>query len=77
MTTDIAVRDVHWQENVDYTTAGLGDEWDGGNSSSRLFERSRIKALAGKSRFVRAIIVHHHGLSSTFQRVSKEISLCD
>jgi spectrin beta len=23
-------------------------EYDGGNSSSRLFERSRIKALAGK-----------------------------
>lgn len=26
------------------------DDWDNENSSARLFERSRIKALAGKSR---------------------------
>ena len=26
-------------------------DYDGGNSSSRLFERSRIKALAGKTHF--------------------------
>uniref|UniRef100_H3ADA3 Uncharacterized protein n=1 Tax=Latimeria chalumnae TaxID=7897 RepID=H3ADA3_LATCH len=26
------------------------DEWDNENSSARLFERSRIKALAGKSK---------------------------
>jgi spectrin beta len=44
MTTDISVS-VRWdpvtqQEIEDY-------DYDGGNSSSRLFERSRIKALAG------------------------------
>lgn len=38
MTTDIVV---HWDQ-PDFTQ----EEWDGGNSSSRLFERSRIKALA-------------------------------
>lgn len=47
MTTDISVG-VRWdplkQEEV------IEDfDYDGGNSSSRLFERSRIKALAGQS----------------------------
>ena len=47
MTTDISVVRSGWdptlqQEIVDEY------EYDGGNSSSRLFERSRIKALAGK-----------------------------
>lgn len=42
MTTDIAVRyDPITQDQSQ-------DEYDGGNSSSRLFERARIKALAGK-----------------------------
>jgi hypothetical protein len=46
MTTDISVQRTGWdptlqQEIVDEY------EYDGGNSSSRLFERSRIKALAG------------------------------
>lgn len=46
MTTDISVVRGGWdptlqQEIVDEY------EYDGGNSSSRLFERSRIKALAG------------------------------
>lgn len=46
MTTDISVVRGVWdptlqQEIVDEY------EYDGGNSSSRLFERSRIKALAG------------------------------
>lgn len=46
MTTDISVS-VRWdpatqQEIID------DYDYDGGNSSSRLFERSRIKALAGK-----------------------------
>ncbi len=45
MTTDISVS-VRWdpatqQEIID------DYDYDGGNSSSRLFERSRIKALAG------------------------------
>lgn len=41
MTTDISVRydPITKTENT--------DEYDGGNSSSRLFERARIKALAG------------------------------
>ena len=48
MTTDISVG-VRWdplsQQEVieDYDF-----EYDGGNSSSRLFERSRIRALAGR-----------------------------
>lgn len=47
MTTDISVVRSGWdptlqQEIVDEY------EYDGGNSSSRLFERSRIKALAGE-----------------------------
>ena len=50
MTTDISVVRGGWdptlqQEIVDEY------EYDGGNSSSRLFERSRIKALAGTSSF--------------------------
>ena len=49
MTTDIAAGLLRWDP------ASMGPdgveqeyEYDGGNSSSRLFERSRIKALAGK-----------------------------
>lgn len=46
MTTDISI--VRWdpssQNGQDYIDEY---EYDGGNSSSRLFERSRIKALAG------------------------------
>lgn len=50
MTTDISVVRGGWdptlqQEIVDEY------EYDGGNSSSRLFERSRIKALAGRGFF--------------------------
>ena len=48
MTTDISVGvrwdPIHNQEVIeDYEF-----DYDGGNSSSRLFERSRIKALAGE-----------------------------
>ncbi|XP_043206093.1 spectrin beta chain-like isoform X2 [Amphibalanus amphitrite] len=45
MTTDIGVP--RWDP---VTNQDMGDdmEYDGGNSSSRLFERSRIKALAGE-----------------------------
>ena len=51
MTTDISVGvrwdPIHNQEVIeDYEF-----DYDGGNSSSRLFERSRIKALAGESNF--------------------------
>lgn len=42
MTTDIAVRGV-----ADYGGGGMNDEDYDENSSARLFERSRIKALAG------------------------------
>lgn len=50
MTTDISVVRGGWdptlqQEIVDEY------EYDGGNSSSRLFERSRIKALAGRGSY--------------------------
>src|SRR5437870_13056985 len=46
MTTDIAARGA-W-DPVTFTQEGMEEyaEYDGGNSSSRLFERSRIKALA-------------------------------
>ena len=48
MTTDISVG-VRWDPigNQD-VIEDYEFEYDGGNSSSRLFERSRIKALAGK-----------------------------
>ena len=47
MTTDISVG-VRWDPigNQD-VIEDYEFEYDGGNSSSRLFERSRIKALAG------------------------------
>ncbi|OWR48742.1 spectrin beta chain [Danaus plexippus plexippus] len=44
MTTDITVS--RWDPSV-RSGQEIIDEYDGGNSSSRLFERSRIKALAG------------------------------
>ncbi len=45
MTTDISI--VRWDPAIQSEV--IEDyEYDGGNSSSRLFERSRIKALAGK-----------------------------
>ena len=51
MTTDIGVG-VRWdpinQQNETINQDDYEFEYDGGNSSSRLFERSRIKALAGK-----------------------------
>ena len=56
MTTDISVG-VRWDPLNGQDTAANGGngqiedfdfEYDGGNSSSRLFERSRIRALAGE-----------------------------
>ncbi len=49
MTTDISVG-VRWDPlNQDGQQEGEFEfDYDGGNSSSRLFERSRIKALAGE-----------------------------
>ena len=55
MTTDISVG-VRWdplngQQDGNGHANGedmMDFEYDGGNSSSRLFERSRIRALAGK-----------------------------
>ena len=41
MTTDISVR----YDPISQTETN--EEYDGGNSSSRLFERARIRALAG------------------------------
>ena len=72
MTTDISVG-VRWDplNGGQPDSAGNGQiedfdfEYDGGNSSSRLFERSRIRALAGenKSHFiycnlVKVLILH-------------------
>ena len=53
MTTDISVG-VRWdplsqqQQGGDNNGEEYEFDYDGGNSSSRLFERSRIKALAGE-----------------------------
>lgn len=50
MTTDISV--VRWDPSQGPGSEYIDEyEYDGGNSSSRLFERSRIKALAGKSKW--------------------------
>ena len=51
MTTDISVG-VRWdplngQNGEPVTGEDFDFDYDGGNSSSRLFERSRIRALAG------------------------------
>lgn len=51
MTTDISI--VRWDPSQTNGQDYIDEyEYDGGNSSSRLFERSRIKALAGKIYFV-------------------------
>lgn len=48
MTTDISVG-VRWDPlNQQEVPDEYEFDYDGGNSSSRLFERSRIKALAGE-----------------------------
>lgn len=47
MTTDISVS--RWDPSIGHGQEIIDEfEYDGGNSSSRLFERSRIKALAGE-----------------------------
>lgn len=47
MTTDISI--VRWDPSQNNGQEYIDEyEYDGGNSSSRLFERSRIKALAGE-----------------------------
>lgn len=51
MTTDISV--VRWDPSQGPGSEYIDEyEYDGGNSSSRLFERSRIKALAGNLSFI-------------------------
>ena len=63
MTTDIGVP--RW-DPVTNQEMGEDMEYDGGNSSSRLFERSRIKALAGGFR-----VFFFYSLSPEF-----ELSCC-
>jgi len=51
MTTDISI--VRWDPSQNNGQDYIDEyEYDGGNSSSRLFERSRIKALAGNYRYI-------------------------
>ena len=51
MTTDISVG-VRWDPIAQHDVIDEYEfDYDGGNSSSRLFERSRIKALAGEILF--------------------------
>lgn len=55
MTTDISV--VRWDPSQGPGNEYIDEyEYDGGNSSSRLFERSRIKALAGMSHTTTTLI---------------------
>lgn len=64
MTTDISVG-VRW-DPLNGQPDGNGQiedydfEYDGGNSSSRLFERSRIRALAGE--FTAVLKINKYGL---------------
>ena len=60
MTTDISVG-VRW-DPINQQNEVIEDyefDYDGGNSSSRLFERSRIKALAGTMRKLATLISAH------------------
>ena len=70
MTTDISVG-VRWdpinQQNETINQDDYEFEYDGGNSSSRLFERSRIKALAGMAHSNNTLI--YVGVGSSFERV--------
>ena len=61
MTTDISVG-VRWDPlSQSEVIEDYEFDYDGGNSSSRLFERSRIKALAGKkSRPLSQKIIESH-----------------
>ena len=71
MTTDISVG-VRWDPigNQD-VIEDYEFEYDGGNSSSRLFERSRIKALAGMCFFFLGLYFNSmfciQGVSYTFE----------
>lgn len=51
--TTVAVEYEHMEITQQYSSSDMvnnrwDDEWDNENSSARLFERSRIKALAGE-----------------------------
>ena len=84
MTTDISVG-VRWDPLNGSQQDGNGQiedydfEYDGGNSSSRLFERSRIRALAGESQvFIYLLLVaayfggfHWIHLSKSMDRSNK------
>ena len=39
----------NYSNNVRWDPGVIDDDFDAGNNSSKLFERSRIKALAGKA----------------------------
>ena len=53
MTTDIAPdRLVRWDPSAPATGGDLEEyEYEGGKSSSKIFERSRIRALAGELKY--------------------------
>ncbi len=42
---------MQWENSNDNANQVDDEEWEGGNNCSKLFERSRIKALAGMSHF--------------------------
>ena len=42
----------NYANNVRWDPGVIDDDFDAGNNSSKLFERSRIKALAGKKYFI-------------------------
>jgi hypothetical protein len=59
MTTDISVG-VRWDPIAQHEVIEDYEfDYDGGNSSSRLFERSRIKALAGNLFFLAILLLSY------------------
>lgn len=63
MTTDISV--VRWDPSQGPGSEYIDEyEYDGGNSSSRLFERSRIKALAGNC--TKSVFFHFQSIRLAF-----------
>lgn len=65
MTTDISI--VRWDPSQNNGQEYIDEyEYDGGNSSSRLFERSRIKALAGELTTWTFKVIPINTLSSVF-----------
>ena len=84
MTTDISLG-VRWdpinQQNETINQDDYEFEYDGGNSSSRLFERSRIKALAGKNspisfKFCEIVVIIHFKTKNVNTCLKISLNIC-